>query len=70
MQSLDKKSSTEDEDYMFTVSDIFVNSKITISVGNIPLELIIDSGSSCNIIDKTTWNFLKTKNHLNVYHMK
>ena len=36
--------------------------RATFDVGGVPLELLIHSGSSANVVDKETWNTLKKKN--------
>ena len=35
--------------------------RITLNIGNVPLNMIIDSGATCNVIDINTWNFLKSQ---------
>ena len=35
------------------------NSKIMVEIGEVSLNMLIDSGASCNIIDKETWERLK-----------
>ena len=36
------------------------NSKILVEVGGVNLDMLIDSGASCNIIDRETWERLKS----------
>ena len=54
-----------DDEYAFTVSgDEKLNSSrlIEITVGGVDIcDVMIDSGSSCNIVDKDTWEILKRK---------
>ena len=54
-----------DDEYAFTVSgDEKLNSSglIDITVGGVDIrDVMIDSGSSCNIVDKDTWEILKKK---------
>ena len=68
----------EEDRYAFTVRNISGangDAKIGVNVGGIPVEMIIDSGATCNIIDQNLWEYLKSENikcestkcHLNVY---
>ena len=53
----------EDEDFAFMIGDID-QAKVTVSIRVGGAELcgvLIDSGSTCNLIDRTTWNELKQK---------
>lgn len=53
-----------DDKYAFTVRDATDASsaaRITVNIGGIPVEMIIDSGASCNIIDQSMWEMLKAK---------
>ena len=54
---------TEDDDFVFTVQlgarDI---PTVTIELGGVQLEgVLVDSGSTCNVIDRETWDVLKKK---------
>lgn len=51
-----KKKDTEEVDYVFHLDeDAIVNCK----VGGVTIRMLIDSGSSCNIITDKTWKYLK-----------
>ena len=39
----------------------FATGKVAVSVGGVPLEMVIDSGASKNVIDKCLWENLKKK---------
>ena len=54
----------EDGDrYAFTVRNSNdTSANITINVGGIPVQMIIDSGATCNIIDQNLWEHLKLEN--------
>ena len=55
----------EGDRYAFTVrnvSDASGDAKIEVNVGGIPVNMIIDSGATCNIIDQNLWEHLKSKN--------
>ena len=49
------------DDYAFVVKDCNIPSGIIdLSVGGVELKnVLIDSGASCNIMDKTTWESMK-----------
>ena len=56
----------EEEDYAFTVQPEHClktdNGVVGVSVGGVSLSnILIDSGASCNLIDKNTWEYLKSK---------
>ncbi|XP_046748852.1 uncharacterized protein K02A2.6-like [Diprion similis] len=59
-----KERESEDE-YAFTIRTVQKKSgsedNITLQVGGIPINFIIDSGSSCNIIDRGEWEILKKR---------
>ena len=68
----------EEDRYAFTVRNISGangDAKIGVTVGGIPVEMMIDSGTTCNIIEQNLWEYLKSENikcestkcHLNVY---
>ena len=38
------------------------SANITVDVGGIPVQMIIDSGATCNIIDQNLWEHLKLEN--------
>ena len=53
-----------EDDFAFSVqSDIRDITTIDIELGGIQLEgVLVDSGSTCNVIDRETWETLKRKN--------
>lgn len=51
-----------DNDYSFNLSgDKLENTRVTVEIGTVPISMIIDSGSTCNIVDKNTWEYLKSQ---------
>ncbi|XP_043471652.1 uncharacterized protein K02A2.6-like [Leptopilina heterotoma] len=46
-------------DYIFHIDD---DATITCQIGGVNLEMLIDSGSKCNIICEKSWDFLKSQN--------
>lgn len=36
-------------------------STIRVNLGNVDIDMIIDSGASCNVIDQATWEWLKSR---------
>lgn len=51
---------TDQEEYIFSVNQIHsVSKNIVVNIGGVDLEMIIDSGASCNIMGKHLWNHLK-----------
>lgn len=57
----DASDRTNDNPYAFSVNQKGAP-KATFNVGGVPLDLLIDSGSSANVIDKQTWDILKVNN--------
>jgi hypothetical protein len=53
----------EEDEYAFTVIGTLDAGKVIVSVGGVPLEMVIDSGVSTNVIDKHLWEDLKKKTH-------
>ncbi|XP_026746906.1 uncharacterized protein K02A2.6-like [Trichoplusia ni] len=47
---------TEEVDYIFHLDD---DATVTCKIGGVVVEMLIDSGSKCNIITEKTWNYLK-----------
>ena len=47
-----------DNAYAFTVGDA-TTGRVTVSIGGIPLTMLIDTGATVNVIDKNTWTQLK-----------
>ena len=62
VRQVDENSDQESGDYTFVVSNDHDsdNSKILVEVGGVNLDMLIDSGASCNIIDRDTWERLKS----------
>lgn len=57
-----KKSGVEPDssiDYIFNVDD---DATIQCQLGGVLVDMVIDSGSKCNIISENTWIYLKSKN--------
>ena len=48
-------------EYAFQVSGKETATTLNVSVGGVDVEFLVDSGSSCNIIDEETWEMLKAK---------
>ena len=46
-------------DYRFILTDENDNSEIMVEIGGVSLNMLIDTGASCNIIDRETWERLK-----------
>lgn len=70
VKELDERNDDGDDDgddkYTFglqSVGEVWAlgNKTIDAKVGGIVLNLLIDSGTSCNIIDEETWKYCKTK---------
>ena len=55
-----EKETTRDN-FAFGINSVCDNI-INCSVGNVKLDFLIDSGSSVNVVDKQTWDYLKSKN--------
>ena len=57
-------SSEEDseEEYIFTISNSQKQPTVTIHLGDIPVSLIVDSGSSVNLISNDTFKRLQSIN--------
>ena len=51
----------EEDEYAFTVKETLDTGKVTVFVGGVQLEIVIDSGASTNVIDKYLWEDLKKK---------
>ena len=59
------KSDDPSKDYMFTLSCLSQgnpNDSVTVKVGGIELHnFLIDSGAACNVVNKSKWEWLKSK---------
>jgi hypothetical protein len=51
----------EEDEYAYTAKKTLDTGKVTVSVGRVQLEMVIDSGASTNVIDKHLWEDLKKK---------
>lgn len=59
VDTLQNKSDSND-DYVFTVNEMGRSSgKVDVTLGGVKLQMIIDSGASCNVVDKQLWEKLK-----------
>ena len=55
--------SDDDDDYMFTLHDKYPEStSINVTLNTIPVRMIIDSGATCNVVSRDTWEYLKRNN--------
>lgn len=58
-KSNNKNLSETPIDYIFHIDD---DASINCQVGGVTLDMLVDSGSKCNIISENSWKFLKSKN--------
>ena len=52
----------DDSEYAFGVlggADNPDNGKISVKIGGVQVTMIIDSGASCNVLDRNLWEYLK-----------
>ena len=49
----------EEDEYAFIVKSVSQPEKIGVSIGGIPVDMLVDSGASTNVIDKNLWTKLK-----------
>lgn len=65
VKQLDGDAADSDNEYAFTLRDeICVLERgefILAIIGGVEIDLLVDSGSRCNIIDESTWELLKSK---------
>ena len=61
VRQAEENSDQENGDYTFVVSNDYDsdNSKILVKAGGVNMDMLIDPGASCNIIDRETWERLK-----------
>ena len=58
----EKMSGDESDEYCFSVqSDHTDGDVIDLTVGDVDMKMLIDSGSTCNVVDRSTWQMLKAK---------
>lgn len=56
------ESESDSDVFAFILKTSYKSSdKVTVSLGGHPVEFVIDSGASANIIDKELWEALKEK---------
>ena len=64
MNSIDDdnlRAESDDDEYAFTVGGGNTGGTINALVGGISMPILIDSGASTNVIDKGTWEELKSQ---------
>ena len=64
MNSIDDsnlRAESDDDEYAFTVGGGNTDGTINVLVGGISVRMLIDSGASTNMIDKGTWDELKSQ---------
>ena len=62
VRQVDFSSSVSDDEHIFTIANKFVNSpKITTYIMNCPIEFVIDTGASVNIIDHSSYKAFVNK---------
>ena len=52
---------SENDQYAVTVDSGNIGGMITVQLGGVSVEVLIDSGASTNVIDKRTWEELKSQ---------
>lgn len=55
------KAESDDDEYAFTVGGGNAGGMINVLVGGTSLQMLVDSGASTNVIDKGTWEELKSQ---------
>ena len=55
----DQDDEDDSDEYSFTISDKFEDAQVEVKMGGVPVNMIVDSGSSVNVIDKALWERLK-----------
>ena len=55
------ESETDSDEYVFGVNSSTGSAKVEVNVGGVCVSAVIDSGASCNVVDKETWNMMKKK---------
>ena len=59
VQNDENSDSSGDMDYAFGIHRSRKHQKLGVSVGNVPLDIIVDSGTTVNVIGQNTWEYLK-----------
>ena len=54
----------DDDEYVFAIAGGDHGDKVVVNIGGVPVEMIIDSGASANVISQASWEQLKK------YHIK
>ena len=49
----------DDDEYVFAIAGGDHGGRVEVNVGGIPVEMIIDSGASANVISQASWEQLK-----------
>lgn len=62
VRQVEENSDEENGDYIFKVTkeNHNDNSKVTVEIGGVKLNMVVDSGARCNIIDRDTCEKLKS----------
>ena len=58
---VNEHGNNEDDEYAFNITDETETGKITVTVGGVPVDMLIDSGASTNVINRSRWEELKKK---------
>ena len=59
VQNDENSDSSGDIDYAFGIHRSRKHQKLGVSVGNVPLDIIVNSGATVNVIGQNTWEYLK-----------
>ena len=59
VQNDENSDSSGDIDYAFGRNRSCKHQKLGVSVGNVPLDIIVDSSATVNVIGQNTWEYLK-----------
>ena len=54
-------ANSDNDEYAFTVDSGNIGGMVTVQLGGVSVEVLIDSGASTNVIDKRTWEELKSQ---------
>ena len=54
-------ANSDNDEYAFTVDSGNIDGMVTVQRGGVSVEVLIDSGASTNVIDKRTWEELKSQ---------
>ena len=56
--------SDSEDDHVFTVNDCAAEGTLSILINNQPVDMLIDSGASCNIVTESKFEQLKSKSYI------